>query len=91
MERDSKFVLSKTTITLHWIVSITMILLLISGLYMVDQKDYSIYPWHKSFGILLFIFATLRIVWRLQNGWPEHSGQYKKLRLLYQKLFITYS
>ena len=79
MIRDTIEKFSPTTIALHWIVAAFMILLLASGQFMAEFEVYSLYDWHKSFGITLVIFAVWRIVWRIQNGWPVHVQQYDRL------------
>lgn len=76
MSADTKSKLSPLTITLHWIVAIMMIALVSVGLYMEQNEAYSLYPWHKSFGVLILLFVVLRVLWRFKNGWPPHVGEY---------------
>lgn len=76
MPRDTYQKLSITTVALHWIVAAFMIGLLASGIYMEENEAYGLYDWHKSFGVLLVVFALWRIVWRLMNGWPKFAGNY---------------
>lgn len=68
--------LSKQTIFLHWIVAFFMIALLASGLYMAETETYSLYFWHKSFGVLIVAFVLWRIYWRIKNGWLTPVRQY---------------
>lgn len=63
--------LSKFGIALHWIVALFMIVLTAVGFYMAEQEAWALYPLHKSFGILAFIFIVLRVSWRIKEGWPE--------------------
>lgn len=74
MKKDTIAQLSKTTFFLHWLIAITIIGLLASGLYMVEVKDYDMYFWHKSFGIAIFGFVIFRIIWRFANGFPRPLG-----------------
>lgn len=82
MKLDTKNKLSPITITLHWLVGITMLALLASGIYMVEQSAYAIYPWHKAFGFIIFFVVLIRVVWRLKNGWPQPVGQYHAIEHL---------
>lgn len=66
--------LSKTTKTLHGIIALTMISLLIIGIYMEENEVFFLYPIHKSIGVILFIFAVYRILIRLKEGWPTPLG-----------------
>lgn len=63
--------LSRTEISLHWIVGLSVIGLLCVGFYMSKNEVYSLYPIHKSVGTLLFIFILARSFIRLRKGWPE--------------------
>ena len=71
MKKDSIETLSSLTRTLHWCVAIGIFALLGVGVYMTDQKDYSLYPIHKSVGFLFFWLILLRVFWRMVNGWPH--------------------
>lgn len=73
---DTKEHLSRQTIFLHWTVALGMIGILASGVYMDEFDDYAVYPWHKSFGVLILGFVLWRVVWRWKNGWPEPVRQY---------------
>ena len=74
---DTKQQFSKLTVSLHWIVAILMITLLALGLIMVETHDYSLYPLHKSLGVLVLVFALVRSFWRMKNGWPVPASSYK--------------
>jgi cytochrome b561 len=90
------------TISLHWLVAITVIGLFALGYWMVDLGYYD--PWykegpdlHKSIGILLFMVMVLRIIWRTQQIKPHaldsHTSLEKKAGsivhgFLYSALFI---
>ncbi|MDR9828715.1 cytochrome b [Vibrio sp. FNV 38] len=79
MKRDTESQFAPVTLLLHWVVGLTMIGLLGVGVYMVETKAFALFPWHKSFGILIFGFVLLRVVWRIKNGWPIPAGHYSKV------------
>ena len=74
---DTKEKLSTITITLHWVVGLSIISLIAVGVYMTDYKVYALYPIHKSVGMLLFLVIVLRVIWRLKQGWPAPASTYK--------------
>jgi len=91
--KDNHNKLSPISIALHWIVAVMIIGLLISGLYMTNAQNYSLYPWHKSFGVLVSLFVVLRIFWRIMNGFPVAIGKHSKIenflaRLVHYLLII---
>lgn len=86
MQFDSQKKLSFNTIFLHWIVGITIIFLLSIGIFMVETKSYGLYPWHKSFGILITFFIILRIAWRIKNDWPIPVGDYHRLEQIFSRI-----
>ena len=86
MQMDTPSQLSKTTLILHWIVAITVISLLAVGIYMEETDAYSLYPWHKSFGFLIFFVILARVLWRIKNGWPVPVGQYQRWETLLAKV-----
>lgn len=70
MQQDMASKLSTPTISLHWIVALMMLMLLATGIYMEQTSAYALYPWHKSFGVVIVLFVVLRVLWRWQSGWP---------------------
>ena len=50
---DSRVKLSCVSVALHWIVGISIIMLVAVGVYMTDYKVYALYPIHKSVGIYI--------------------------------------
>jgi len=70
MERDAVSRFSTTTVVLHWVVGVAVIGMLALGIYMEETETFSLYPWHKSFGVLAFFLIMARVVWRIMNGWP---------------------
>lgn len=86
MRLDSPTRFGTNTLVLHWIVAVMMICLLASGLYMAETGTFALYPWHKSFGVLIALFVLLRIAWRIRNGWPTPVGDYPSLERLLARL-----
>ncbi len=86
MQLDSKEKFSTTTIALHWIVGLTIIALLATGIYMEENEVYALYPWHKSFGVLIVAFVLARWYWRFKNGWPVPVGTYSKMEIILSKV-----
>lgn len=78
--------LCTTTVTLHWIVAILIIGLLATGIYMEENEVRALYPWHKSFGVLVAFFVLLRVVWRIRTGWPPAANQYKRAEQILSKI-----
>ncbi|MBL4761983.1 MAG: cytochrome b [Gammaproteobacteria bacterium] len=83
---DTQQKLSNVTVSLHWIVGLTIITLLVVGIYMEENEVFSLYPIHKSVGMLIFLLIIGRVVWRLKNGWPEPASQYKAIEHKLAKL-----
>lgn len=67
--------LSNTTLFFHWTIALFMISLLALGLIMHENKIYSLYPLHKSLGILVLPLALCRIYWRIKEKWPQPAHQ----------------
>lgn len=86
MSPDTPSKLSTRTIILHWIVGIMMLMLLISGLYMAQNAVYALYPWHKSFGVLIIGFVVLRVLWRYTAGWPAPVRDYAAWEKILSKI-----
>ncbi|GAA4650025.1 cytochrome b [Kistimonas scapharcae] len=79
MQPDKPDRLSLVTIALHWLVAVSMIGMLAIGVYMVETETYSLYSWHKSFGVLIITMVIMRVIWRIKNGWPVPVSQYKSI------------
>lgn len=86
MKLDSHSKLSTTTLLLHWVVGIMMIGLLATGIYMEENEVFALYPWHKSFGVLIATFVVLRVSWRVKNGWLSHVSDYTSIEKLLSKI-----
>ena len=85
MKLDTASKLSPNTLLLHWIVGIMVISLLSTGIYMEENDVYALYPWHKSFGVLIVGFVVLRVLWRIKNGWPSPVSNYTRIERLLSK------
>lgn len=64
--------LSKTEVSLHWIVGIGMIAMIAVGIYMEENEVFSLYGIHKSIGVLLFVVILWRVLVRVRQGWPDN-------------------
>ncbi|CAB5501278.1 cytochrome b [Bathymodiolus thermophilus thioautotrophic gill symbiont] len=77
--RDTREKLSALTITLHWIVGLSVIALAVIGVYMSENEAFELYPIHKSIGVLIFAVIIARVYWRFVNGWLEPVSTYKAI------------
>jgi cytochrome b561 len=62
-------------ILLHWAMALAFLLMLASGLAMVNLKlepafQFQLYQWHKSLGVVLLLLVALRILLRLRAKIP---------------------
>lgn len=78
MTNDSKQKFSTVTVTLHWIIAVTVIFMLVLGFYMATTRTYSLWDLHKSTGIAIFGVVLLRVIWRIKNGWPTPVSAYTR-------------
>ncbi|NVK37300.1 MAG: cytochrome b [Gammaproteobacteria bacterium] len=64
--------LSKTTILLHWLTGIFLLVVLGLGLYMDElpkgPDKFEIMGIHKSLGLAFLFVALIRVVWRIREG-----------------------
>lgn len=72
----------------HWTVALLMISLLSVGLYMATFSDYSLYPIHKSMGVLALLLILPRVVIRVIKGWPSPpaNSHYASYEILLSKI-----
>jgi cytochrome b561 len=77
--------LGTVTVALHWIVGISIILMLIMGIYMTYAEVYPFYWAHKSLGVGLFIVILARVIYRLYKGWPTPVGTFHRFENLLSK------
>jgi len=62
------------SIFFHWLIAVLIIGLLAVGLIMVDMPKpdkFTVYGWHKAFGIIVLALVTLRLIWRLRHAPPS--------------------
>lgn len=78
--------LSKMTIILHWLVGLAIMAMMAVGWYMSENEIGSLYPIHKSVGIILFLFILYRAIRRVKRGWPQPVSQYTKYEIMLSKL-----
>lgn len=83
---DTYHKLSKQTVFLHWIVAVGIIGLLAVGIYMHETESFFLYPWHKSFGVLILFFVIWRIINRIKNGWLEPVQKYTHIEITLSKI-----
>ena len=76
MKENALSKLSVPTVSLHWVVAVMMILSLGSGIYMENAEVFALFPWHKSFGVIVILFAVIRIGWRAKEGWLKPVNEY---------------
>jgi cytochrome b561 len=73
---------TRTAISLHWLIALTILAGFSLGLYMHDlplsPQKLKYYSWHKWIGITTFLLALIRVGWRvtheapaLPSGMPE--------------------
>lgn len=84
--------LSKLTICLHWLIGISIIMLIAVGYYMSSTHNYDLYYYHKSIGVIVLLLAAARIIWRIYEGWPtpnpDHANWEQKLSKLIHWVLI---
>lgn len=69
--------ISKTSLWLHWLVAVLVIALLCVGIYMHETKTYSLYPIHKSVGVIALLLVGWRFVWRMVEGFFAPASEHK--------------
>lgn len=83
---DSKQKLSATTVSLHWIVALTIFGQWPLGYVMADTRNYALWPIHQSIGYVLFLVILARVIWRFKNGWPTPVGVYSRAEQILAKI-----
>ncbi len=85
--------LSKPTIFLHWGVAILFISVFALGIYIADFAEapakFTYMGWHKSLGLVVLIFAIVRIVWRIKEGMPSTASAMPKWQTIMAHLTHT--
>ncbi len=72
--------LSRTTRALHWLVGVAVLGLLADGFWLqtvpTGPGKTPYVQIHKSFGILVFVLALARVLWRWREGFPKPAGSH---------------
>lgn len=63
----------------HWIIAIAMIGMLLFGLYLEyggleREARRPLLGIHRSIGVLVLLYGTWRVAWRLMNGFPQPAA-----------------
>ena len=69
---------TSVAISLHWLIALSIVLQLASGLWMGDAiRDdatkafaFEVFQWHKSLGLTVLLLSLLRLAWRLGHRAP---------------------
>lgn len=62
---------------LHWTRAALILALIPIGWAMTTLEAYSLYPWHKEFGVLAFIVAAVALMVRTRSRKPAHPAGLK--------------
>lgn len=80
---------SRVAIGLHWLIALLIIGQIAGGIVMHNMDPtslkFSLYQWHKSFGILILGLSLLRLIWRLTHKAPSLPKGMKPLEVLAAK------
>jgi cytochrome b561 len=76
---------------LHWAMALIIVGLVCVGSYMADLPDdavdkYALYPWHKSFGVLILILVVARLVIRKLSVIPDLPSAFSSKEKLIIKI-----
>jgi len=64
---------SKVAIALHWAIAVLILSLIAVGFLMTQDwlpHRFTVFQWHKSFGIVVLLLSVLRLIWRLTHKPP---------------------
>jgi cytochrome b561 len=66
---------TRTAIGLHWVIALCVIAAFLLGLVMTampfSATQVKYFSWHKWLGITVFLFAMIRVLWRLTHSPPD--------------------
>jgi cytochrome b561 len=68
---------SLVAIVMHWLIALLFLSMIVAGYTMTSLSEddlnlkFSLYQWHKSFGITILLLTLLRLGWRLSNSPPK--------------------
>ena len=76
---DTRFKLTTSTVFLHWILTLGIIIMLPYGSYIEGLEDgpnkWQAIGMHKSIGIIIFVVAIIRLLNRIKKGPLEPTTQ----------------
>jgi cytochrome b561 len=76
---------------IHWLSALIVIGIVVSGIFMSNSHDYSIYPWHKSFGVIALALIIIRLYQRSKQRWVSSaagSSQERFVHVIHQILIV---
>lgn len=79
--------------TMHWVLGIIILGMLFVGLYMIrlpvdDPFKWQLYDLHKSFGVIVFVLAVIRLMIRFTSNIPPLPT---KISTLESKLSVVFT
>ena len=80
---------SKVAIALHWAIAVLILSLIAVGFLMTQDwlpHRFTVFQWHKSFGIVVLLLSFLRLVWRLTHKPPALPAGMKSWEIWAAKL-----
>lgn len=88
---DTKQQLSKSSVTLHWLVGLGMIVAMVMGLTLEEMErspeKFDLLKNHMTIGLLVLIFAIWRIVVRIKTVYHNRFLKYLRARNLSLRSF----
>jgi cytochrome b561 len=88
--KNTKAEFGTITKTFHWVMALLVISLLAVGLYMTGMElspdKFKVYGLHKSFGIVVLVLVSLRVLWRIFSTQPDALPTHKKSEKILAKL-----
>jgi len=80
---------SKVAIALHWAIAVLILSLIAVGFLMTQDwlpHRFTVFQWHKSFGIVVLLLSVLRLIWRLTHKPPALPAGMKTWEIWAAKL-----
>ena len=74
MLRNTPLSWGSLSIALHWLMALLVLGMIAAGVFMTrfaepfSALQFTLYQWHKSFGMLILVLAAIRLTWRLTGG-----------------------
>jgi cytochrome b561 len=98
MSKNTREQLTMGTVAIHWLMAFAIIGMIAFGLYldeMLEEQPFGVdlnaeqlqlIGLHKSFGLLVLVFAVVRIYQRLTNPFPGYVGNYAQWEHILSKI-----